>query len=136
MTLRLIRSPLAVLRSPLAMAPQQHHDGPPRVERLRGRALQSMRARVFARAGGLCECEECRRGYPKRLTLPTMELDHVRRIDDGGGNELANLRALHVDCHARITARQNAQRARYGCVLYDEPTQPPRPGPDGDDMPC
>lgn len=131
-TLRMVRSPLATPTH----APKD--DDVPRIPRLRGRALQAMRVRVLARAGGLCECPECRLGYPKAITLDTFELDHVVRVSDGGDNSIGNLRAVHWRCHARLTAKQNAELSLYGCVL-PEPELPPRRlphGQDEDDMPC
>lgn len=141
MTLRLLKPTLGYMRSTLPMAQPAREE--PRVERLRGGSLQSMRTRVFARSGHLCECAECRAYLPKPLTWSTFELDHVVRVADGGDNSMDNLRAVHVTCHARITARQNAEVSLYGCVL-SQPTVKGRPlldamhqdQDDPDDMPC
>jgi len=35
---------------------------------------------------------------------PATEVDHVRRLRDGGTNERSNLRALCRSCHSRHTA--------------------------------
>lgn len=136
MTLRLLKPTLNYLRSALPSVPR--HAPAQVVERLRGSALIAMRHRVLARSGGLCECPECIGGFAKPITWDTFELDHVVRIADGGTNALTNLRAVHWQCHARITARQNAEVAMYGTVLDDPPPPLVRrlPGQDADDFPC
>jgi len=37
------------------------------------------------------------------------EVDHVKRLDQGGSNEVANLVALCRDCHGKKTALENMQ---------------------------
>jgi hypothetical protein len=139
MTLHLRRPSLPMLRASLAVAAPAHdHEQQPLTERLRGGALRAMRRRVLARSGGLCECPTCRAALPRPITWATFHLDHVVRVNDGGSNAMDNLRAVHVDCHARITAMQNAQVSLYGCVL-PEPEVRGRPALqqlDPDDMPC
>jgi 5-methylcytosine-specific restriction protein A len=135
MTLRLLKPTVPYLRTSLVQSLPVRDE--PRVKRLRGSALQSMRHRVLVRSGFRCECEQCRTGFAKAITMQTFELDHIHRVDQGGSNAIGNLRALHVDCHARITARQNTEKALYGVVLPEQPVQHRTPqSDDPDDMPC
>jgi 5-methylcytosine-specific restriction endonuclease McrA len=131
MTLRLLKSSLSTLRSPLQVLRHEAHDVP-RMDRVRGGSLQALRRRLLARSGYHCECPDCRRGFPMPLTWDTFQVDHITRIADGGSNAMENLRAVHVDCHARITARQAAELNLYGCVLPDDAP----PTATDDDMPC
>ncbi|KWT73968.1 MULTISPECIES: HNH endonuclease signature motif containing protein [unclassified Variovorax] len=86
--------------------------GPAQVEqRIRGKALQYLRRRVLERDGYLCQCPLCQAGQPLKLTSATAEVDHIVPLYQGGTNQMTNLRALHIDCHARITAEQ--AQARY-----------------------
>lgn len=80
------------------------------VARLTGNSLVAIRRRVFARCGGLCECGACPSGYPMKLSMRTMEADHITPLYLGGDNSISNFRGLHVDCHARVTAEQQAER--------------------------
>lgn len=109
MTLRLLKPTMKSLRTGLPLierfAPNQH------VKRMAGNSIVSIRKRLLARSGALCECDECQAGYPRKLTLATMEADHVVPLYQGGDNSFANFRALHVDCHQRITDSQAAERA-------------------------
>ena len=140
MTLRLLKSTMPGLRHAMPML--QHRAPEQIVERLRGGALVRLRQRLMARSGGLCECPECQAGYPLKLTLATMEADHIVALHLGGTNAFANYRALHVECHARITAQQAMERAgrtrSWSHELEHSRTAPPRPprGLDDDDMPC
>jgi HNH endonuclease len=140
MTLRLLKSTMPGLRQAMPML--QHRAPEQIVERLRGGALMRVRQRLMARSGGLCECPECRNGYPIKLTLATMEADHIVAVHLGGTNAFANFRAVHIDCHARITAQQAAERAGHTWPWRAEveaarpaPPRPPR-GLDDDDMAC
>lgn len=137
MTLRLLKSTVPALHSNLPPLPklQAAGDGEgAQVPRLRGKALVSMRLRILARSGRLCECDLCTTStMRKALTWRTFELDHVIRVADGGTNAMSNLRALHVDCHARITREQNEQVAAFGRVLPPDPTVRTHAH---DDMPC
>jgi 5-methylcytosine-specific restriction endonuclease McrA len=138
MTLRLMKPGMAPLRNSLALLDRKASQQV--VERIRGANLQRLRARVIARAGWHCECERCRAGLPMRLTATTWELDHILPLYQGGTNAVDNLRALHVDCHKRVTAQQAAERARSSNrvdadALDQQP--PPHRRRDGDDeMAC
>jgi 5-methylcytosine-specific restriction endonuclease McrA len=133
MTLHLLKSGMATLRGTMPML--QHRAPEQVVERLRGGALTRLRKRLMARSGGLCECPECRDGYPIKLTLATMEADHIVALHRGGTNAFANYRALHVDCHARITAQQAVERASRTTHWSDD-SVPPSPRARDDDMAC
>ena len=107
--MKLLRSTLPLLRTGL---PLLKHAAPDAVvERVRGKANQLMRRRVFVRDGWLCQCPECQAGWPMSVTMETGEADHVVPLYLGGTNDVSNFRTLHVDCHKRITAQQAAERA-------------------------
>ena len=54
-------------------------------------------------------CPDC----GERLgTLDNCEFDHLHQLAMGGSDTLDNLRAKHVDCHARKTAKDAASRAK------------------------
>ena len=132
MPLRLLKPSLDFARSSLPVLQHEAHEEE-RTPRLRGKGLQLMRRRLLARSGGRCECPDCMDGWRKAITWETFEVDHIERVADGGSNSITNLRAVHVDCHARLTARQSGELAMYGCVL----PEPARPAFDLDeDMPC
>lgn len=137
--MKLLKSSLAGLSSSL---PLIKHMAPTQVvERLRGSGLQALKKRVLARCGSLCECPACQAGYPIKLTWATCELDHMVPLYQGGTNAIANMRALHVDCHRRITDQQAAERAtlrRSWGHAVPVPV-PPSPMPrrlDDDEMAC
>lgn len=112
MTLRLLKPSLGYQRSGLRLL---EHQAPEQVvDRLRGEGLRLMRKRLLARCGALCECEQCQAGYPMKLTWATFEADHILPLHLGGTNSISNFRALHVDCHARVTAEQRSIRAAMG----------------------
>jgi 5-methylcytosine-specific restriction protein A len=68
------------------------------IERLRGRALQRQRERVWLRDQGVC----ARCG---RVTVfPSgFELDHKVALANDGTNDDANMQVLHHDCHEAKT---------------------------------
>jgi len=118
MSLRLLKPTMPGLRSSLPML--QHQAPAQIVERLRGKGLLLMRKRLLARSGSLCECPDCKAGYPLKLTWATMEADHVVPLYQGGDNSITNFRALHTTCHARITAQQAEERRLTGRVWSDD----------------
>jgi len=63
------------------------------VQRIRGRALQALRARIF-KDNPLCVM--CAKAG--RVTVAT-ELDHIVALVNGGQNEDANLQGLCKACH-------------------------------------
>jgi 5-methylcytosine-specific restriction endonuclease McrA len=72
-----------------------------------GASYQEQRKRVFRRAGGLCEA--C--GLPGTPWDP-LECDHIVSVADGGGDDLANLRAIHRSEHRRRSGQQGANAAQ------------------------
>jgi 5-methylcytosine-specific restriction endonuclease McrA len=54
-------------------------------------------------------CEIC--GKPGVPTDP-LQADHIVAVMDGGGDELANLRAIHKSEHVRRTAHQGHEGAK------------------------
>jgi 5-methylcytosine-specific restriction endonuclease McrA len=141
MTLRLLKPTMSTLRGTMPML--QHRAPQQVVGRLSGGARETIRRKLLARSGGLCECPDCQAGYPIKLTLATMHADHIVPLELGGGNEMANHRALHIDCHARITAQQALDRAHRGRLRSGQgepdrpvPTARPTRGHIDDDMCC
>lgn len=58
-----------------------------------------------------------------------LQADHIVSVADGGGDELANLRAIHKSEHARRTAHQGhlgAKRRRNAQELPGSPVGPRR----------
>ena len=54
-------------------------------------------------------CPDC----GERLgALDNCEFDHLHQLAMGGADTLDNLRAKHVDCHARKTAKDASSRAK------------------------
>jgi 5-methylcytosine-specific restriction endonuclease McrA len=80
-----------------------------------GAAYQHNRVLLLRRAG--CKpgtglggaCEIC--GKPGVPGDP-LQADHIVSVADGGGDELANLRAIHKSEHARRTAHQGHEATR------------------------
>jgi 5-methylcytosine-specific restriction protein A len=66
-----------------------------------------VRLRVFQRDGGTCQC-----GCTRRITPGTPWMtDHAVALVNGGQNRESNLRTLLVDCHARKTAGDVAEKS-------------------------
>lgn len=57
-------------------------------------------------------CEDCAQ---RGLVIAANEVDHIRRLADGGTNALGNLQSLCKPCHSRKTSAQ--QRGRGGKSL-------------------
>jgi 5-methylcytosine-specific restriction endonuclease McrA len=82
-----------------------------------GAAYQHARVILLRRAG--CRpgtgvggaCEIC--GKPGIPGDP-LQADHIVAVADGGGDELANLRAIHKSEHARRTGQQGHEAAKRG----------------------
>jgi 5-methylcytosine-specific restriction endonuclease McrA len=80
-----------------------------------GAAYQHARKILLRRAG--CRpgtgiggaCAIC--GKPGVPSDP-LQADHIVSVDDGGGDELSNLRAIHKSEHARRTAHQSHAKRR------------------------
>lgn len=66
-------------------------------ERIRGRALQKLRARIF-NADPLCRmCKD------KGKITPATQLDHIVALTNGGTNDDDNLQGLCEACHTEKT---------------------------------
>lgn len=117
--MKTLKPSLAYLKTGL---PLLKHKPQQVVERVRGDSAKALKKRCLARAGWLCECEECRApgALPLKLTWATCEMDHRVPLFEGGDNSIGNLRALHIDCHKRITAAQAQERALLQRVWSDE----------------
>lgn len=123
--LTMVRPQVTVLRPSITMiarhAPEQV------AQRLRGAALQAMRKRIGNRDGWLCQCPECQAsGQPLQINLATLQVDHCIPLYAGGTNDPSNLRALHTNCHARITAAQAAERSARRAAEVDRLIGDPR----------
>lgn len=81
------------------------------------RNWQSIRAKVKARAHGLCEAD---RHDPRCDGIGT-DADHIKA---GDHHELTNLQWLSEPCHRAKTARESAERNRQQARLKRRPTEP------------
>jgi len=73
------------------------------VERIRGRALQRMRARYFSDNPLCAACAAA-----GRVTIAT-DLDHIVALCNGGTNDSVNLQGLCSACHDAKTRRDLGQ---------------------------
>ena len=81
--------------------------------RIRGRARQDARLRIWLRDGPYCAgCGELIDITPG--TTRPFELDHTVPLWAGGQDNDANRKCLCLECHAAKTAREAAERARGG----------------------
>lgn len=74
-----------------------------------GAEWERTRARILERAGGLCECEDCKRLGRVRLAT---EVDHIRPKSHGGADDEDNLQAINVECHKAKTLRERRKPKR------------------------
>jgi len=80
-------------------------DGPP-IPRIRGRALQRLRARLFARHPW---CQLCpKRGTHNRATIR----DHIIPLGEGGRDDESNTQALCQACSDLKTRDESARGVR------------------------
>ena len=77
------------------------------VERIRGRALQSLRAAWFMRHPLCVSCES--KGQVRLAT----ELDHIIALGKGGTNDLSNFQGLCQFCHSDKTRRDMGWKAKH-----------------------
>lgn len=70
------------------------------------RAPPRVRLRVFDREGGRCHI--CR----QPIIGKKWALDHVTALINGGENREANLKPVHIACHAEKTRQDVAEKAR------------------------
>lgn len=71
-----------------------------KVNRIRGRTLQAIRASHF-RLHPLCVMCEAK----GRITA-AQELDHVKSLDHGGTNDSENYQGLCIDCHKEKSIKE------------------------------
>ena len=96
-------------------ARQAQHTAPRQVQhraaatRMRGRRWMAIRAQVMTRDCGLCQA--CK--HAGRLNL-AVQVDHIRPHHLGGSDELSNLQALCLDCHAAKSLYEAGSRSRGG----------------------
>ena len=69
------------------------------------------RAEIHRENGGVCQV--CGSAGP-------LEVEHWRGIQNGGGNERANLRSLCVPCHNAKTKMDNSLRRKRGRLLKQQ----------------
>jgi hypothetical protein len=56
----------------------------------------------------------CLRDLRRPVPGDPLQADHIVAVADGGGDELANLRAIHRSEHAHRAGQQGAQRQQIG----------------------
>ena len=90
------------------------------VERLRGRALQRQRERVWLRDQGVCA--RCGRvtAFPSGF-----ELDHKVALANGGTNDDVNMQILDHACHEAKTNEDLGHRPRVAIGLDGFPIEEP-----------
>jgi 5-methylcytosine-specific restriction protein A len=71
------------------------------IERLRGRALQAQRKRIWLQDP---RCAHCRKMVTLHQSPSGFELDHIIALTNDGTNDDANMQALCYDCHETKTA--------------------------------
>jgi 5-methylcytosine-specific restriction protein A len=84
---------------------------PAGTERIRGRALQTIRDRILRRDCGICHCAACQATCALK---PAHEVDHRVPLWMGGAEDDSNRYAINADCHKAKTALEAAERARKG----------------------
>ena len=86
-------------------------------ERIRGRRLQTIRARHFARHPLCVDCEKA-----GRVRLAT-ELDHIVALVNGGQDVEANRQGLCSSCHAAKSDRDLGHKPRQRIGIDGEPVE-------------
>ena len=77
-------------------------------------APKRVRLRVYARDEGRCQCGAC--GYRLIRAGEAWQTDHYVAIINGGANRETNLRTLLVECHARKTGVDVAEKSMVARV--------------------
>jgi 5-methylcytosine-specific restriction enzyme A len=80
-------------------------------ERIRGRALQTIRDRILTRDNGLCQCALCRQTGDINLAA---DVDHEVPLWAGGAETDTNRISIARACHDEKTACEAAMRASAG----------------------
>ena len=98
-------------------------DGKAQVKRIRGRALQALRARLL---GNHPLCVMCQAAG---VVTAATEIDHVVALTNGGTNDESNLQCLCSDCHESKTLADLGQKQRMDIGLdgWPVPAQPHGP---------
>jgi 5-methylcytosine-specific restriction endonuclease McrA len=86
-------------------------------ERIRGRALQRLRAAWFMRHPLCVSCES--KGQVRLAT----ELDHIIALGRGGTNDLSNFQGLCQFCHSDKTRRDMGWKAKHETGLDGWPVE-------------
>lgn len=68
---------------------------------LTGRPWRRLRDAIMERDGHMCQCDKC-----KGSKLIAHEVDHIKPLSQGGGDDPDNLRAMHRDCHEEKSKRE------------------------------
>lgn len=90
-------------------------------DRIRGRRLQAIRARMLHLHPLCCMCKAM---TPPRITAST-EIDHIIPLCQGGTDTDDNRQALCTTCHAAKTAQEATHRARNNIQTTYIPKQQP-----------
>lgn len=74
---------------------------------------------VFSRDEKTCQMCQCKGrtsagAWPRDLTLPKLEADHIVGVKEGGSHHPDNLRTLCHACHVKRTTEQRRERKRAG----------------------
>lgn len=64
-----------------------------------------LRELILKRDRYLCQCPDCLGG--KLRIREASEVDHILPKAKGGSDDPSNLRAVHPECHRRLTIREN-----------------------------
>ena len=81
------------------------------VKRIRGRALQRMRAQVLNENPLCVRCSQA-----GRVTVAS-EVDHLQALVNGGADTVLNMQGLCAQCHADKTRKDLGQQPR---AVFDE----------------
>ena len=87
--------------------PAWRSEASPEAPRVRGRALQRLRADLFSRHP---LCVLCLALRPQRVSAATIR-DHIVPLGEGGRDDESNVQAICADCHRAKTERE-AQRGK------------------------
>lgn len=82
------------------------------MSRIRGRRWMAIRAAVLANE------PFCRKHQAQGIMVAATEVDHIKRLADGGIDHPSNYQALCEDCHKEKTALENSSRLEIGSDGY------------------
>ncbi len=104
---------------------------PAAAKRITGRALQRLRAELFARE------PLCRACVALGVVRLATERDHIVPLEEGGRDDEANVQPLCIDCHDTKSKAERARGVRRAWSGYrdrgddPQPVGPPASGPPG-----